>query len=67
MELLSITKDEMELKPNMTPAEKAAYREELARLEQIGCNAGTPELVRESIERRNKRAQEKLKAESKEV
>ena len=57
----------MELKPNMTPAEKAAYIEELDRLEQIGCSIGSKKHLMESIERRNKRAQEKLKAESKEV
>ena len=57
----------MELKPNMTPAEKAAYIEGLDRLEQLGCGIAPPELVKEFTERRNKRAQEKLKAESKEV
>ena len=58
----------MELKPNMTPAERAAYIEELDRLEsEVGCLVATPELIKEFTERRNKRAQEKLKVESKEV
>lgn len=39
--LLSIIKNEMKPKPNMTPAEKAAYNEYLDRLEaEGGCEAG---------------------------